>query len=206
MSPFDEILLDPTRKRLLTRALGAEREASRRPQLYWHHLQSAISDRFRAFADDRSGERPALRIPLLNALADAFESLPQGYVHPLVRPARKKSGQRTWPAMKRCQIIALHYIKRAKLGDVRDPHPVKTVSVAFGITRRLVRFWTNALRADLEVVMGNPCAVTDTLLPRAMKNAAASYRYWRRKFPTSSESTCWCPVLRAMRPNRRITR
>jgi hypothetical protein len=47
MSPFDEILLDPTRKRLLTQALGAEREASRRPQLYWHHLQSAISDRFR---------------------------------------------------------------------------------------------------------------------------------------------------------------
>ncbi len=203
--PFDEILHDPVRKRTLKRALAAERQPSRREQLYWNHLQAALCDTFRRFANSRQGEQPTLRTPLSKVLAEAFESLPQGYVHPLVRPATKRPGQRTWPALRRCQVSALHYIERAKRGDVRDPHPVKTVSLEFGITCRVLHLWKKTLAIDLAAAVSEPCTEADTVLRRAMKNAAASYRYWRGKTRAPAEPTHHRIVLRAMRANRRIT-
>jgi hypothetical protein len=141
---------------------------------------------------------------LSKELADAFEALGEGYVHPLVRPATKKQGQRTFPAMRRCQVDALHYIVRAKRGDLVDSHPVKTVTVQFGITRRLLSHWRKARAHDLDAALAEPCPAPDLVVPRLMRTSAISYRRWRNvdaRIPEGMDHPT--RRVRAMRANRR---
>jgi hypothetical protein len=62
---------------------------------------------WRGGTDPPPGKPPTLPRSLSVELADAFDALIEGYVHPLVRPATKKPGQRTSPTMRRCHISAL---------------------------------------------------------------------------------------------------
>jgi hypothetical protein len=166
-------------------------------------MQLAICDLFRRFAAHRSSEQ-LIGVRLSTELADAFEALAEGYIHPLVRPATKKPGQRTWPALKRCQVSALHYVERANRGDIKDPHPVKTVSEAFGVTRRLLRFWRRSLAAAVTTALKEPCAAPDLIVPQAMKHAATAYRRWRvNEIGTHQTFEKPSHGFKAMRANRR---
>jgi hypothetical protein len=207
MSLFQQIFHDKIRIQARERALAAARRPSRRLEIHRQHLQSALRDLFRYFADPPQGKPPTLPRSLSLELADAFDALIEGYVHPLVRPATKKPGQRTSPAMRRCQVSALLYIERAKRGDIHDPQPVKTVGKAYGITRRLLRYWRKTLARDVLAALREPCVAPDFIVPRQMSNAAVAYRRWRNvdaRIPGDMDHPT--RVFKAMRPNKRIAR
>jgi transposase-like protein len=207
MSLFQAIFHDKLRIRARERALAAERRPSRRLQIHRQHLQSAVRDLFRCFADPPPGKPPTLPRSLSVELADAFDALIEGYVHPLVRPATKKPGQRTSPAMRRCQISALLYIERAKRGDIHDPHPVKTVGKAYGITRRLLRYWRRTLARDVVAALREPCVAPDFIVPRSMANSAVEYRRWRNvnaRVPEDMDHPT--RAFKAMSTSKRIAR
>jgi hypothetical protein len=207
MSLFQELFRDKGRIKAREHALLAERRPSRRREIHRKHLQSAVRDLFRCFADPAPGKTPTVPRPLSVELADAFDALVEGYVHPLVTPATKKPGQRTSPAMRRCQISALLYIERAKRGDIHDPHPVKTVGKAYGITRRLLRYWRRALARDVLAALREPCVAPDFIVPRQMSNSAVAYRRWRNvDARIAGDMEHPTRVFKAMRPNKRIAR
>jgi transposase-like protein len=207
MSLFQEIFHDEIRIQARERALAAARRPSRRLEIHRQHLQSAVRDLFRYFADPPPGKPPTLPHSLSVDLADAFDALIEGYVHPLVRPATKKPGQRTSPAMRRCQVSALLYIERAKRGDIHDPHPVKTVVKAYGITPRLLRYWRRTLARDVLAALREPCVAPDFIVPRSMANSAIAYRRWRNvdaRLPEDMDHPT--RAFKAMSTSKRIAR
>src|SRR5258706_12704994 len=178
---FQPILNDPARHQALLNAVASERRLSRRQEHFRRSLQGAIRDFFRTLATSKDNDSAASPLPrvLSSELADAFGALIEGFVHPLVKPAVKKPGQSTFPKMRECQVKALHYIESAKRGVLQDPHPVKTVIEAFGISRRLLLHWRKALGRELAAAISSHCPAPDFIVPREMRNAAISYRRWR---------------------------
>ena len=172
------ILANPERVRALDAALRLARP-SRRAEIRSTHRQFALRDVFSAIVENRG--RPALDFPLELAreFVDVFDALTQGYSHPLVRPASKPSGSRTWPALRRGQVAALAYIQCAKSGVISDPHPVKTVSEQFGVSRRLIRYWGKGLKNAANRLISENQVATSAVIRALMRNAARDYRRWR---------------------------
>jgi hypothetical protein len=204
MSLFREIIREPARVAALKSALARERAFSRRKELGQRHLQGAISHFFRRLSTP-TGESLPLPRPLSSRLADAFDSLTKGYLHPLVTPFTKKSGERTPPDLRKCQVKALQYIELAHRKVICDASPAKTVCNLFGVTDRAVRIWRRALKPELAAVLNAPGDVAEFTVPRELHQAAASYRRERNSNKQTGEDIIPPPrPLRGMTANRKI--
>jgi len=178
MSLFRQLLLAPDRRARLEEQIGRARRRTEKVELLRRYRQEAVRDFFRMVAEARDSP-PAVDADFARELADAFDAVSQGYAHPLVRPGTKPPGSRTWPALRRNQLSALLYIELAKRGAIADTAPVKTVSDAFGVTRRLLRIWKVGLQDELINAVAAPGPAPYFTVPRLMKRAAVEYRRWR---------------------------
>jgi transposase-like protein len=175
---WEGILRDPARQAQLEAGLESVLSGKRRDARN-QHFQLALRDFFLAIANGTSAEARDFPRMVARELADAFDGLTRGYSHPIVKPVAKKSGSRTWPALRRTQIAGLAYIESAKLGSITDAHPVKTVSDCFGVSRRLLRYWKRGAQDEVGALLATHKTAPALTLAHEMRVAARSYRRWR---------------------------
>jgi hypothetical protein len=83
--------------------------------------------------------------PLMHILAEEAFHLANGTVTDLTSGVMAKGAPPPGPQETMDRGIAVRYVREAKAGRVADSTPVKTVSEAFGVTRRTVQDWVKWL-------------------------------------------------------------
>lgn len=204
MSLFHSLLRDPDRVARLDEQVRRAKGRTKVLELRRRFRQEALRDFFLAVADSHD-DSPTVHPDLARELADAFDAVAQGYAHPLVRPSSKRPGTRTWPALRRAQLTALVYIELAKQEVIADPHPVKTVSEQFGVTRRLLRYWRRDLADEMDAEVKAPGPAPTFTMPRRLKNASQEYRRWR-SVDARTDKALAAPRPHRMSANRRVGR
>jgi hypothetical protein len=93
--------------------------------------------------------------------------LATGKIPDLILDCRKPGNKQPGPTERRDIQIAVAYVAAAKSGAIVDNQPVKTVSIAYGVSRRTVQGWRESYPAV-------NCAAK--LLFEGMEQAGARYR------------------------------
>jgi hypothetical protein len=178
MQKLGAILSDPAR--LAARATSLkEVRRSQRLDVYRKHRQIALRDLFSAIVESAPGLPLEFPPSLAREFVDIFDALSRGYSHPIVMPVAKRQGSRTWPAMRRAQIAAVAYIKGAEVGLISDRHPVKTTSEAFGVSRRLLRYWKKGSEVEVRALLAQHQDAPAVSLPKLLSSSASYYQRWR---------------------------
>jgi hypothetical protein len=178
MRKLDAILSDPARLAARAKALKAARP-SQRLDVFRQYRQLALRDMFAVIAESAPGAPLEFPNSLAREFVDIFDALSRGYSHPIVMPVAKRQGSRTWPALRRAQVAAVAYIKGAEAGLVSDRHPAKTTSEAFGVSRRLLRYWKKGSEAEVRALLAQHQDAPAVSLPKLLSSSASYYQRWR---------------------------
>jgi hypothetical protein len=119
---------------------------------WWRQIADALKAQFerqrdREYAsglicEENENSEPALTALDLGVLVVIALSLAEGKVPSQVSKAGARGARRRSQRLVRLIEVAAHYVHCVRCGRVADPHPIKSVSDAFGVSRQTVQGWT----------------------------------------------------------------
>ena len=118
---------------------------------------------------------------ILILLAHLSEDLSNGIVHPILDDVYITGRRTMWRKQRHDIAKAIYYIEAVRRGEIKDPHPIKTVREQFGVLQRTVQRWIERRNKICTGAPGGGLGYAPDDIREAMVFAGGQYQFNRDK-------------------------